>query len=220
MNRIISRKSLSEEVAASLQEQIQNNTYKIDEKLPIEPELMKIFGVGRSTLREALRILENSGTIIVRHGVGAFVTSQTSTPTPLSRQLMNADPTEVKEVREILELKIVEKAALNRTSSDIASLKTFLKKRNIAADSNNFKEWVEADINFHIAIAQASKNVVLTDLYKTFAEQQLKKSISATAEQPEVMHRFTDVHIELLEAIINQQPESAKKLISEMNKLL
>lgn len=220
MNRIITRRSLSEEVAASLQEQIQNNTYKIDEKLPIEPELMKIFGVGRSTLREALRILENSGTITVRHGVGAFVTSQTSISAPLSRQLMGADPAEVKEVREILELKIVEKAATNRTDSDITSLKTFLKKRNKAADSNNFKEWVEADINFHIAIAQASKNVVLTDLYKTFAEQQLKKSISATAELPEVMHRFTPVHNEILEAIINQQPESAKKLITEMNRQL
>ncbi|MCZ4225102.1 FadR/GntR family transcriptional regulator [Pedobacter rhodius] len=220
MTKIINRKSLAEEVAASLQEQIQDNTYKINEKLPIEPELMKIFGVGRSTLREALRILENSGTIMVRHGVGAFVTSQTSIAAPLSKQLMDASPSEVKEVREILELKIVEKAALNRTDSDIKSLKEFLKKRNNAADSGNFKEWVEADVNFHIAIAQASKNRVLTDLYKTFAEQQLKKSITATAEVPAVMNRFTFVHIELLESIINQQPESAKKLIAEMNKQL
>lgn len=219
MTKVIIRKSLSEEVAAGLLEQIQEEIYKLDQKLPNEPELMKIFGVGRSTLREALRILENSGIISVRHGVGAFVTSKSSSE-PLSKQLMAAPEIDVKEVRELLEVKIVEKAALNRTEADIKTISKFLTKRNKAADNNNFNEWLEADLNFHIAIATASKNVVLINLYKTFAEQQLKKSISATVAEPAVMNRFTGVHNNLLESIINKQPEIAKALIENMNKKL
>jgi DNA-binding FadR family transcriptional regulator len=219
MTKVIIRKSLAEEVAVGLLGQIQEGIYKLDQKLPNEPELMKIFGVGRSTLREALRILENSGVILVRHGVGAFVTSKTSAE-PLSKQLMAAPESDVKEVRELLEIKIVEKAALNRTDTDIKKISQFLTKRNKAAEANKFNEWLEADLNFHIAIAEASKNIVLTDLYKTFAEQQLKRSISATAEEPAVMNRFTTVHNELLESIINKQPETAKALIENMNKKL
>ena len=218
MTKIIRRKSLAEEIAATLHQQIQNGIYKLDQKLPIEPELMKMLGVGRSSLREALRILENSGIITVKHGIGSFVTSQTSQTTSLATQLMNASQTEVKEVRELLEIKIVEKAALNRTQTDITTITSFLKKRNQAADDSNFTAWVEADIHFHIAIAEASKNTVLSDLYKTFAEQQLKKSISSTIKEPAVMHRFTSLHNDLLESIINQQPESAKALIESMNK--
>lgn len=220
MTTTIKRRSLAEEVSEHLLEQIHAGNYKMDEKLPIEPELMKIFGVGRSTIREALRILENSGIVKVRHGVGAFVTSQTSKTSSLIKQLMNASQSEVREVRELLESKIVEKAALNRADADIVEMKKHLENRNRAASENKFTEWLEADINFHIAIAEASKNIVLTDLYKTFAEQQLRRSILATEKEPAVMNRFTEVHNSLLESIINRQPESARTLIEEMNKLI
>ena len=70
MNTIIQKKSLADEVAAKLQEQISLGHYKANDKLPIEPELMKNFGVGRSTIREAIKILANSGLLRVQQGVG------------------------------------------------------------------------------------------------------------------------------------------------------
>ncbi len=68
----ISRKSLSEIVAGKLASQILDGTYKPGYQLPAERDLIKQFGVSRSTLREALKSLEEISLIESRHGVGWF----------------------------------------------------------------------------------------------------------------------------------------------------
>jgi len=60
-SNIIPRKSLADEVASQLQAKILKGGYKVNQKLPVEAELMRNFGVGRSTIREAVKILVNSG---------------------------------------------------------------------------------------------------------------------------------------------------------------
>ncbi|WP_350345017.1 GntR family transcriptional regulator [Proteinivorax tanatarense] len=62
-----------------LLEMIKKGTYKVDSKLPSEFELSKLFGVSRPTLREALRVLEEEGILIRKHGIGTFVNSNKST---------------------------------------------------------------------------------------------------------------------------------------------
>jgi len=214
-NQII-RKSLSEEVADRLQNQIQSGSYKLGQKLPTEPELMKEFGVGRSSIREAIRTLENYGILNVQHGVGSFVASQKGISEPLSKRLQTAGARDMQEVRELLEIKIVEKAAMNRTDKDINKIANYLKIRNKAADEENLAAWLEADIDFHIAIADACKNPVLTELYKTFAEQQLKSSIAESYAGNISMHRFTDLHELLFKSIQQQKPELAVDAILQM----
>eukprot|EP01034_Spumella_vulgaris_P047001 gene47001-58643_t len=97
MTTSIIRKSLSEEVAERLQNQIQSGSYKLGEKLPSEPELMKEFGVGRSSIREAIRTLENYGILNVQHGVGSFVASQKGISEPLSKRLQGAKESDMQE---------------------------------------------------------------------------------------------------------------------------
>jgi len=217
MEKLIDRKSLSEVVADRLGEQIKSGEYRLDQKLPIESELMKQFGVGRSSIREAIRTLENSGIVRVQQGIGTFVASQNAMSEPLAKRLQTAGSAELREVRELLEIKIVEKAAMNRTDADIKSISAFLEKRNKAADHNNLQDWLDADINFHMAIADASKNVILTELYKSFVEQQLKKSIAETYAKETPMHRFTAIHKQLLDCIIEQNPKKAIKAILAMH---
>ena len=72
-NMQLSKKSLAEELAGRLQEQFMSGKFEVGEKLPPEPELMQIFGVGRSTVREAVRILSNMGFLKVRQSAGTFV---------------------------------------------------------------------------------------------------------------------------------------------------
>ena len=217
MEKLIDRKSLSEVVAERLGEQIKSGEYRLDQKLPIESELMKQFGVGRSSIREAIRTLENSGIVRVQQGIGTFVASQNAMSEPLAKRLQTAGSAELQEVRYLLEIKIVEKAAMNRTDADIKSMTAFLEKRNKAADQNNLQDWLDADINFHMAIADASKNVILTELYKSFVEQQLKKSIAETYAKETPMHRFTAIHKQLLDCIIEQNPKKAIKAILAMH---
>ncbi|HEY0177190.1 MAG TPA: GntR family transcriptional regulator, partial [Pedobacter sp.] len=128
MSVLINRKSLADEVASKLNEQISLGKYRVNEKLPIEPELMKSFGVGRSTIREAIKILVNSGLLRVQQGLGTFVESTTSNREPLDQRLKRASVEHLDEVRQLLEIKIAEKAAINRTDEDITAIRTHLER--------------------------------------------------------------------------------------------
>src|ERR1700744_4790390 len=97
---LIPRKSLADEVAAKLQEQILKGGYKVNQKLPVEAELMKSFGVGRSTIREAVKILVNSGFLRVQQGIGTFIEDSSGINEPLSQRLKRADRKDIYEVRE------------------------------------------------------------------------------------------------------------------------
>lgn len=217
MSNIIIRKSLSEVVAETLHEQIISGKYQLDQQLPTEPVLMEEFGVGRSSIREAIRKLENTGVVRVQQGLGTFVASKNALSEPLSRRLQSAQESDIEEVRELLELKIVEKAALNRTKKDIQNIKASLERRNKAADQEKLVVWLEEDINFHISIAEASKNPILTELYKTFSEQQLKRSIAKTYSKNFSMHRLTEWHESLVEAIVQQDVKKAVSAILAMH---
>ena len=159
----IKKVSLSEEVARQLQQQIASGKYTLGQKLPCEPKLMEEFGVGRSSIREAVRVLANTGIVRVQQGLGTFVEFKNGATVPWYERLRDAKGYELNEVRQLLELKIAEKAALNRTAKDIATLKKLLQKRYEAATNNNPEECIEADIRFHIAIADAAKNNIFAE---------------------------------------------------------
>src|ERR1700754_1509678 len=217
MKKLIERKSLSEVVAEHLQAQIQSGAYQIEQQLPSEHELSKEFGVGRSSVREAIRKLENNGLVRVQQGLGTFVIAQDPAREPLTQLLQASADRDITEVREWLEIKIVEKAAMHRTEEDITLLQSALEKRNKAADQNKLIPWLEADIAFHLSIGAASKNPVLNSLYKTFLEQQVKKSIKRNYSEQESMHRLTKLHIQLLESIIEKQAAKAIEIVKAMH---
>lgn len=111
---IIQKKSLADMVAEQLRQQIMEGVYTIGDKLPTEPELMKTFKVGRSSIREAVKLLVNMGIVQVRQGAGTFV-AEASDADGGSINMSIADRTELDEVRKILDIAIVEKAVARRT---------------------------------------------------------------------------------------------------------
>ena len=96
INTTIQKKSLAEEVSSLIREQINDGKLTKGEKLPTEPELMKLFGVGRSTVREAIKMLVNMGYLSVQQGRGTFVESVTETNEPFHQRLKRADMQELR----------------------------------------------------------------------------------------------------------------------------
>ena len=111
---VIRKRSLAEELAERLRQRITDGQFEVGEKLPAEPELMRIFGVGRSTVREAVKILVNMGFLKVQQGAGTFVESRAAADDPMAQRLRRADIRDLDEVRRILEVAIVERAAGRR----------------------------------------------------------------------------------------------------------
>lgn len=168
MSKII-KKSLAEEIADKLREQIIGGQYKVNDKLPTEPELMAEFGVGRSSIREATKSLVQSGILRIQQGAGTFVERTNTNPEPMDARLKRARSQDLDEVRQLLEMKIAEKSAINRSQKDIFIMKGHLENRKKYAEAGLLEECIEADVQFHIAIAEASKNEILSDLYKAAA---------------------------------------------------
>lgn len=170
---VIRRKSLAEEVAEQLQKQIIGGELKEGDKLPIEAELMEIFGVGRSSIREAVKRLENMGYLKVRQGKGTFIAAPTPAKEPLEQRLKRADVQELYEVRNILESAIAERAAQRHTRQDLEEMMKHLKERKETAETGALTECIEADIKFHVSVAKAAHNEILLELYSSVANRLL-----------------------------------------------
>ena len=205
---IIQRKSLAVEVATQLQEQILKGDYVLNQQLPVEQKLMDRFGVGRSTIREAVKILVNSGYVRVLQGVGTFIEDNPGMNETMPQRLKRADSVEAEEVRRVLEMKISEKAAMNRTGNDISKMEYFLDKKAKAAATNSPGEYIDAHIEFYRVLADASRNVLLTELFKTFTKQ-LKSSLLNRYQDTGVFDESSDLYYKLLDSIIRQDPSRA-----------
>lgn len=216
----LKRLSLAEEVASHIQGMITSGKYKVGQQLPTEPELMQQFAVGRSSIREAVKILAHRGLVRVQQGLGTFVISQTPAAEALAQRLQRADFGDLNEVRYLLEVKIAEKAAIHRSSKDIERMKGFLKKRFEYASTNQLEACIQADINFHNTIAEAGKNEIMRDLYRTVAEH-LKNSFLIMYTDTNTFIESQHLHDALLQGIIDKDPKKALIMatkISDFNK--
>lgn len=199
----INKLSLAEEVAGRLKELVASNKYQVNDKLPTEPELMEQFGVGRSSIREAIRILTNDGFIKVRQGTGTTIVSKTGFGEPLSQRLMRAKFDEVNEVRIAIEEKIVEMAVERRSEADVTKMKKAVLLRRKYALAQDLAACIQADIDFHIAIAEASANSIMVEIYQTVA-MHLKNMFLEKFESTDVFMETQDMHEQLLKAIADK----------------
>src|SRR5690625_2862093 len=107
---------------AYLRRQITTGAWPVGERIPIEPELTEILGVGRSTVREAVRSLASIGMLETLPGRGTFVRSATPTSSVLSEFLTAYTLEELLSYRRALEVEAAQQAALHRSEEDIAAL--------------------------------------------------------------------------------------------------
>ncbi|MEU6220646.1 FadR/GntR family transcriptional regulator [Streptomyces sp. NPDC047022] len=158
--------SLADQAAQRLRAEIADGTWAVGDKLPGETTLAKTLGVGRSTVREAVRALAAAGLVRARQGAGVFVTA-TMPHEDWPTRLRQSAITEIYEVRAMLEVEAAQLAAQRRTPEDIAALDAALELRRRAADGTD-AEFVDADISLHVAIVVAAHNSLLTGLFEEF----------------------------------------------------
>ncbi len=211
---IIQKKSLADMVAEQLRQQITEGVYAIGDKLPTEPELMKTFKVGRSSIREAIKLLVNMGVVQVRQGAGTFV-AEASDANGGSINMNIADRTELDEVRKILDIAIVEKAVARRTEKDIERMQSSLEARKANAKDGLLKECIEADMNFHIAIADATHNQILADIYRS-ASLHLLSEFNRIYDGTDCFINSQSSHEKLLRYIIAGDLKNARKIATRI----
>ncbi|MGR4009213.1 FadR/GntR family transcriptional regulator [Leucobacter sp. 1207-22] len=161
----VTRVSLADQAAELLLARIHSGEWAVGAKLPSEMTLVPELGVGRSTVREAIRQLAGRGILTSRQGAGVFVTA-TEPQEDLGDVLRRADIVSVIEARIAIETEAAALAAARRTGADLDSLRAALVNRE--RDFPSVVELVAADTAFHRAVVVASHNPVLVELFDSF----------------------------------------------------
>ncbi len=157
---------LAEQVQQQIYEYILEKPFAIGEKIPNEFELAEKFGVGRSTVREAVKLLISRGILSVRQGSGTYVMSTTpAEQDPLGlggEKDKMALALDLVEARLILEPGIAEQAAIHATKEQIEALQKICEsvEKKIRAG----EDYIEEDIAFHRCVAECSGNRVIRQL--------------------------------------------------------
>ncbi|GAA4130417.1 FadR/GntR family transcriptional regulator [Actinomadura keratinilytica] len=186
--RTARRSSLVDQVIEQLKSEIAAGAWPVGSKIPPEPALAADLGVGRNTVREAVRALTHAGLLDCRQGDGTYVRATSEMSGAVRRRLQAAELAEILEVRRGLEVEAARLAAARRTSADIAAISAALARRDAAWASGDHAAFVEADLAFHTAVVEATHNRVLTDLYRDFSAA-LRASIGTAG----TLMEYTDV---------------------------
>ena len=205
----LKNKLLAEQVEDQIYHYILDEALEPGAKLPNEFALGEKFRVGRSTIREAVKLLSSKGIVEVRQGSGTYVVTTVkglSDPLNLrSVQDKNALAFDLVNVRLLLEPGIAEMAAQNATPEDIERLQRLCER--VETKIHEGDRYIEDDIAFHTCIAESSKNLVVGQLIPVidtavmmFVNVTHKKLIDETI----MTHRM------ITEAIANHDPLGAK----------
>ncbi len=161
----VRREPLADQAAELLLERIRAGEWQLGQKLPGETTLAPQLGVGRSTIREAIRQLAGRGVLTTRQGSGVFVTALDA-PEDWDAVLRRADIATVIEARIAIESEAAALAAERRTASDLRAIRKTLDGRR--RHPAGIEAHVDADTAFHRSIIVAAHNPILVELFDGF----------------------------------------------------
>jgi len=183
--------------------------------LPSERDLAVTFGVARSSLRQAMKVLETMGVITQKVGDGTYVSKDgtyvLSVPMEFLFLLDDISPQDLMELRLMLEPSLAAKAAERATFEDIVLLKQSMKhmeEKGVAPQGI-----VAADLLFHRTIFRATGNALGTRIFHTI-HSAMFRMIAATAQAVNVEHTLR-FHRPILEAIEQRNPKRAAACMTE-----
>jgi GntR family transcriptional repressor for pyruvate dehydrogenase complex len=209
----VQRFKISNTVAAELEEMIMGHSYAVGDKLPSERALAEQFSVGRSSMREALRILEERGLVSIVHGVGVFVASDSS---PEVREWLtlgqDCSIPELFEVRLPLECDVAALAAKKVTPDQAERLRQCLAAEAEPGLSDH--EFILRDQAIHLEIVRTTANRLYIRLYERIADllTMYSERVIVFPGRRETAHAG---HAAIVEAIVNGRPDDARTAMKQ-----
>jgi GntR family transcriptional repressor for pyruvate dehydrogenase complex len=207
---MVVRNKLSDTVARKLESLIVAGECEVGSKLPNEKVLAEQFGVGRSSMREAVRTLEAAGFLRSAHGVGVFVVTDRPAPGRIDQSLLGGiTMSDLFETRMAIESKAAELAARRLTDHHAELLRSIVAAAAVPDISE--REFVELDGRLHRQVAEASGNPLLLHVWESIAPQFEEYSHKVIGMAGRLQRAHAD-HCGIVDAIIERDPERAARL--------
>ncbi|URM29917.1 FadR family transcriptional regulator [Pseudomonas frederiksbergensis] len=207
------KRSLVDQALDQLRLRINQGVWTVGQRLPTEPELATELGISRNTVREAMRVLAFSGLIEIRQGDGSYLRAVVD-PLDIMKALSRCSQEQARETRHILEVEAIGLAALRRTDEDLAALRQALDVSG-SHYHGDLDTYIACDLVFHRRLVDAAHNPTLSELYSYFSSivgAHLRQTLNISPRRQAVF----DLHVELLEAVEQRDPERAKALSRQL----
>jgi len=202
MSELIQHESLGVLVANKLRQSIWNREINFGENL-IESDLSKKYGVSRSTIRDALKILENEGMVIIKPRKGAHVA-----------EFSNEDWQEIIELRTMIESHAFIKAAQQLKDQHITALESILTKMKKQVVAKNWGKLFDLDLEFHSYIVKLSGNSRMIKIYESI-QVQIRTFLINLDKYYSSYEAFYEEQKELYDALLTKDPEHIEKTINK-----
>ena len=203
-------RKLPEQIADKLREMIIQEEMTTGSKLPAEAELMARFGVSRSTVREAVKILKTENIVDIRQGQGTFLCAMPGLgDDPLGLRFTDQDELigKLLETRLLIEPSVAALAAQRRQESHLAEMKALLDKMDNAYLHG--EDYTPHDFEFHSVVARCTGNEVLERLLPTIHES-IRAGYHHTRRVEGSYQRASQCHLEMYRAIMDRDSERAR----------
>lgn len=211
----LERRSLLDDLTAGLVRLIEDGGYQIGDRLPSMSALAAQFGVATPTLREAARRLEATGTIAFRHGSGVYVSGDSRRlviANPARSELGDAATLDVLDTRLLIEPALAGRAAKRGDATQIAEIEAVLAAVAQAIADGQEPTITQLNMRFHVMIARAAGNKVLTETLQSITElyEPQQRVIGRLYADPQHDH---EEHVEILAAIKEHDEKRAADLM-------
>jgi GntR family transcriptional repressor for pyruvate dehydrogenase complex len=205
-----------DEVVHEIRQMILMGTIEPGDFLPTRKELAAQFGVGLSTVHEAIQALSAVGMLASRAGKGTWVREDALDvlihPKAVRMRLGELDAKKVYEARAVIEIALTEMAAQRATPADVERVWGALQR--MEASIEDTKTFVAADLAFHLAVAKASKNELLEQFYH-LSRKLLVEVIQETVSLPSVKQDSIRLQRAIAAAIEKGDPPLARQAAEE-----
>ena len=205
--------NLPSQVARMISDEILAGRFRVGDRLPTERELAETFGVSRNVVREAIARLRFEGAVEPRQGSGVFVLgNQANSALRLDVEILRDRSffANLFELRSILEVEAAGLAAARRGRKHLTAIGAALEQ---LYDSQRMPQSVDADLEFHRAIARASDNVYVA-MFVNFISEHVRASIGQANERVDASTRERinkEEHGAIYEAIKAKDVERARE---------
>lgn len=210
--RPIRKTRLSETVIDVIKGMIAEENFAPGDKFYSENELTKRLQISRSSVREAIRILEVTGQVWVKQGKGIFIADANEKKfEPFISWLKSNEGSIIDhfEVRLIIEPKTAAFAAEKANSRDILKMEEALAQFAFYAENRNTMEIIKRDRDFHRLLAGATKNATLHSLMKSMTTS-LSNGWISSLHTPGRIEKTIREHKTILDAVTNRDKEGAE----------
>ncbi|MGE5623482.1 MAG: FadR/GntR family transcriptional regulator [Methanocella sp.] len=212
----IRKVSLSDSVGDYIKSMIQTGRLKLGDKLPPEREFARQLGVSRTALREAFKSLSLMGILEIKQGEGAFV-SRVGPPSYMKAVgpmllLGQTDILELVEARKILETKSAALCALRAGDEELRDIEELVLLMD--GKLENVEAFNQLDLEFHLRIASAAHNSVLTTVLGTIRDL-LMEQVRSVQQLPGAITRAFHFHQELSRVLRTRDSVRAERVMSE-----